>query len=367
MKKTNRLNVLQIADFNAPYPGNFIASLEALQNEIEQNYGEMCYLFPDKTKKQKWIKELINKNYDIYFYTDNIYKNYFLINTIIKKHKINILHMHFRNMKIAFPVTLAHLTFKNTIYFTHMHGQYVKTNMLKEYLRRIARIGTFYIGCSDAISDQIIQSGINSDKVFCAENAVDFSRLDEYEILSNEQFGIEDGTKKVLMFGYNWYIKGVDIALDAIANLVEDNNKIVLLISVASNRENLENYIVNKFGEIPKWLILLQPRNDIATYYRFADMFISPSREEGFCYSLIEAAYCETLVLASDIPAQKKLKLIGDVWFESQNVEQLKKKIKHNLNYQDPKIITIQKKMVIDNYKLDKWIKEITHIYKENL
>lgn len=358
-------NILQIADYNAPYRGNFISSLEALHSELKQNNCKMFYLFPEKARSQKWVKDLMDKEYFIYFYNKNIFKNYFLICKIVKKHKINIFHVHFRNIKIALPVTLAHLTFKKTFYFTHIHGQYEKGSIFKEYLRRLARWDTFYIGCSQPVSQQIAKAGVKSNRIFCVENAIDFSRLDEYEILSNAEFGLSENTKKILMFGYDWYIKGVDLALEAVESLIKEKNDVVLLISVANNRDVLENYIEEKFGEMPEWLILLNPRNDVATYYNFADVFISPSRKEGFCYSLIEAAYCKTPVLASNIPAQSNLKLLGDVWFKTESVEQLKEHLYKVLEFKDSKLLEAQRKIVIRNYSIDRWCKEILEVYGE--
>lgn len=364
MGSNYKMNILQIADYAAPYRGNFIACLETLREELEKNDCKMIYLFPEKAKKYRWVQELINlKVTDIYFYTNNVLKNFFLIIRIVKKHHINIFHVHFRNIKIALPVTLAHFLFKNTFYFTHLHGEYRKSSLFREYLRRIARWNTFYIACSKPVFNQIIQAGINRSRVFCIENAVDFSRLDKYEILTNDRFGLDNDTKKILIFGYNWYIKGVDIALEAVKDLVEENKKIVLLISVAANRGALENYIINKFGQIPKWVILLEPRDDIATYYKFSDIFISPSRTEGFSYAVVEAAYCEIPVIVSDIPAQKNLKLLGDVYFETENVEQLKLQIDKRLKYQDIELLKRQKEIVIKNYSLDRWVREILNAY----
>lgn len=359
------INVLQIADYTAPYRGNFIASLEALNNLLKKYECNMIWLFPEATKNEKWISDLYDKGYIVYYYSNNIIKNIKLIRDIVKKHSINIFHINFRNFKISFPVALAHITFKKTYLFTHIYSQYTNSTFFKEHFRRLARWDTFYIGCSEPVSNQLIKSGINPKRIFFVENAIDFSRLDDYEMLTNSMFGLEQDRKKILMFGYNWYIKGVDLALAAVKKLIDEKRKIVLLISVASHREIIENYILSKFGEIPNWVKILKPRNDIATYYKFTDVFISPSRMEGLPYALIEAAYCKVPIVASNIPAQKCLKFIGDIWFQTENIESLKNGIERVLYTKDTKLLDIQKKIAVENYQLKKWTKGIIEAYQK--
>lgn len=361
-----KMNILQIADYPAPYGGNFISSLEALDKKVCQNHGTTFYLFPEKVKEYGWTKELRQKESVIYYYTDNILKNCYLIRKIAKRHSIDIFHVHFTNMKISLPTTLvclASLGRKKQI--THMHVEYIKKPVIKEFLRRVSKWGTFYMGCSEFVSNQLRQSGFSSKRVFCAENAIDFFRLDKYETLTNKEYGIEHTAKKVLIFGYNWYVKGVDLALEAVAELVREQRNVVLLISVAANQEKLEQYILERFGRIPPWVKMLEPRNDIASYYRFADLFISPSRQEGFCYALVEAAYCKVPVVASDIPAQKNLKLVGDVWVKSRDTVSLKAGIEKALYCSNQELLESQKAIVAEHYQLDRWAQKVLDIYRQ--
>ncbi len=363
---TVKMNILQIADYPAPYGGNFIASLEALDKRLRQNNRTVIYLFPQKVKEYEWIKDLREKGFDIYYYSDSIFDNLILLGRITKKHNINIFHMHFTNMRISLPATLlclASLGGKKQI--MHMHVEYIKKSFIKELLRRVSKWGSFYIGCSEFVSSQLRESGFSKKRVFCAENAIDFSRLDKYKPLTNAQYGIEAGDKKVLIFGYNWYVKGVDLALEAVSELIGEQKRIVLLISVAANREKLEEYILQKYGCIPRWVKILEPRNDIGSYYRFADLFISPSRQEGFCYALLEAAYCRLPVAASDIPAQKNLRLTGEVWVKAGDAAALKAGIDKALYDSKQELLDSQKAVVAEHYQLDRWVQRVLDVYDE--
>ena len=95
-----------------------------------------------------------------------------------------------------------------------------------------------------------------------------------------------------------------------------------LLISVASHKEELVNEIKRQFESVPEWIELLPPTNDISKYYQKADFFLSPSRSEGFCYAIVEAAFCGCSIIASDIPAQLELAVENIYYFKSDNVDE---------------------------------------------
>ena len=108
-------------------------------------------------------------------------------------------------------------------------------------------------------------------------------------------------------------------------------------------------------------MTILEPRNDIATYYRNADLFISAAREEGFCYAIPEAMYCGTLVISSDIDGIPR-DIPDLILFESENVDELSEAIEgvYSKKYKfDKKNV---KKYLEDNYSVDAWAKKILEI-----
>lgn len=87
--------------------------------------------------------------------------------------------------------------------------------------------------------------------------------------------------------------------------LRDEGQNIYLAVCTASNTQTIAEQIRAQFGEFPEWLKLLPPRQDIASYYRAADIYIQASRSEGFCYAIVEAAYCGKTVVASDCLGMK--------------------------------------------------------------
>ena len=114
---------------------------------------------------------------------------------------------------------------------------------------------------------------------------------------------------------------------------------------------------------------MLPPTDDIAKYYRSSLAFISASREEGFCYSIIEAAYCDCQSIISDIPGHRtdvpEVKI-----FKSESTDELKAKIELVLEETESeraRISSIQKSYCIKKYDLEKWSSDIADIYFEIL
>ena len=51
-------SILQVCAFGAPNPGNFIASLVALQREMSRCGYETIYAFPEKARDKVWCRQL---------------------------------------------------------------------------------------------------------------------------------------------------------------------------------------------------------------------------------------------------------------------------------------------------------------------
>lgn len=49
--------IIHIANYAAPYKGNFIASLEILEEKLRQNNNRMIYIFPESCRNTPWIEK----------------------------------------------------------------------------------------------------------------------------------------------------------------------------------------------------------------------------------------------------------------------------------------------------------------------
>lgn len=354
---SNKHSILLVTDYSAPYEGNFIESIKFLHKNINENNDRIVYLFPKRAEKLDWIQNLIkSKEYVIYFFDDDTYFSLRkTIKYIIKKENITAMYSHFCRHKTQLAVKVTRMLNHKIKLVSHFHnhckvdGNFIKRSFMKVAYKLYE--GDLNIGCSESVMNSM---PYKKSKTTYVDNAINFSRLDNYRDISIPKSS--DNSFVVLMFGFDYYRKGVDLAIKAIEKL--NNPNIVLAISLASNKEKAENNIKKEFGKVPDFITFLDPINDIATYYHKADLFLSAAREEGFCYSIVEAAYCKTKVLSSNIPGVPK-DIPGEYVFENENYEDLAEKI--NMLYNDTKSNNLNEavEFVKKEYDISQWADRI--------
>lgn len=361
------ITIMQVMDYAAPYEGNFICSLKDLEIKLNNNNSNMVYLFPDKAKEISWVKEIVkeinNENRrKVYFLKTSVLKNLELIRKIIKTEKVDIVHSHFCLPKTQLAVKLAVNLSRNVKLVQHYHNHYqLPNNYLKNKLFKYIFCGDLNIGCSQSVAQSIIY---DKRKVTCVPNAIYFPRLDEYEKIDISKYGIQENSKVILMFGFDFERKGVDIAIEAIKIIAEQYN-IILLISISVNKESVRQKIIDRFGEVPKWVKLIDSRNDVASYYRISDIFLSAAREEGFCYALIEALYCNCICISSNIPGPP-LHVPGIEVFRNEDILELRdivKKILDKSNDELNESRDLSRKYILKQYSIDDWSSKVINNY----
>jgi glycosyltransferase involved in cell wall biosynthesis len=363
-------NVLQFMSYKAPYRGNFISSLLRLEARIKAEGLEVVYLFQDKeASKRQWVQELIAEGKNIYFLTGKKAKDLSIIYKILIKYKIKIIHTHFAGLKYHFFFNILRKIIKRKLFLiSHLRNHYEKKHFIQRHLTKVATDIDLYIGVSRSVSEHHRRiNNIEEKKITYVENGIDFTRLDKFKHLEKTEFSIKSTTKIFLMFGFDYYRKGVDLAIEVFNEIINEKTDVCLLISLSSNREYVLSKIRERFNTIPDWIKILEPRNDIATYYHFSDAFLSPSRSEGFCNSLAEAAYCEIPLIASKIPNEDYLYIPTFFEFKSGDLSDLKRQLLTVLSLSEERKIEIgknQKDYVIKTFDLNKWAEQIFAIYK---
>lgn len=365
--------VMSLLDYAAPYPGNFMLSLYNLEEEMLLRGYRMIYVFMEMNEQAKWMLKLKEDKQNVFFLSRNFNTDLKTIKAIIKKFEVKIVHTHFVGFKYNVLLSICKkFYFKDLILIRHLHNEYIWKSFYHEYIKRKIYSFNLTIGCSEYVAQNYLEhKKSKSEKVVAVVNAIDFSRLDEYELLKKEDYGIPQDAKVFFILGGHYYRKGVDLAINAL-NLINQQNRntVFLLISISTEKEFVISEIKKELGGMPQWIRLLDPRNDVATYYKFSDVFLSPSRSEGFCYALVEAAYCGCLLIASDENAQRQLKIPFKIEFQTESTEDFILKIKEALKIsleQKKQIESIEKKYVADTYKIENWAKRICDIYDSYL
>lgn len=354
------MNVLQIINYSAPYRGNFIDSLESLEsNDIRKikNY----YLFHQETKEKsaEWIDSINPTGDSVFYLSGNLLKDIRLISNIVVQKSIEVIHMHFWGIRVHTIILVA--TFGKNVRLVrhfHNHSDY-NEHFFKRMYGRIMYRSAIMVGCSESVADSIKRDFPNCEVRF-VNNKISFERLNKYEKIA---IG-ENPPHVVMMYGADFERKGVDVACNAIKNIHQKRNDVELLIVCSIAGKECEQKVCQllQTEKVPNWIHIVPPRNDIATYYRISEFFISPSREEGSTYAIPEAVYCGCKVVASDIGGQSHYKDVpGIAWIEKDASQALESAIENGL--EAPYDVNIARKYVVDKYGIQQWVKQIVDIY----
>jgi len=362
-------SILQIMDYAAPYRGNFIAAIEKIEREV-QGKANLIYLFPKDAQNILWAQKLIEDGKVVYFMQRDFFsrkiksKNIRRLNEIAKINNVKVVHTHF--IEYNYTLFIFKILFGKKIQFvTNFHNHYTpkgKLALLKTWV--IKNTNNLFIGDSNSVSEGLIKNGFSPKKVTTVLNSIDFSRLEKYEIID-----IFSESKKptILMFGYPWHRKGVDVVIKAINEINnESNNSVNLAIAQSGMFEKTKEAIVNILGNFPDWIQFLPPCEDLASYYNSSTIFISSGREEGLSYAPIEAAYCKCLVICSNIQGNP-LDIPNMPIYPVEDFIQLKNHIEFCLSLTDEeknKIKQYQRNYVLEHYNVTNWVKEIVSCYK---
>ena len=127
----------------------------------------------------------------------------------------------------------------------------------------------------------------------CIRNHKSFKRLNNFKIIRNPLNVFKSpsvkpvNTKKfILGVGRLSYIKGFDQLIEAYSKIKADDVDL-LIVGGGSEYENLSNQI-EKLG-MQKRAKLIGPKDNLQDYYNQAELFVLPSRNEGYPNALIEA------------------------------------------------------------------------------
>lgn len=354
-------NVLQILGYAAPYKGNFIPSLEHLENTYKD--GEMIYLFPENAQCVSWMP-LFQESHKVYFMPNGFFGKKVSWGVlkklweIIRKENIQIIHTHFLVYNYAL-FTAKHTFAKKIKIIAHIHNQFTIPSTKSAPIKKFVMEHSYdvIIGVSKSVADGLNKQ-IKHKNITYIDNAICFSRLDTYEKISLRD---HENQKVVLMAGWPALVKGVDIAAKAILELRNDGCDIKLCIMQSGDFDQTRRCITEAIGSYPDWVQILHPREDVATYYNAADVFLSASRTEAFSYCLVEAAYCEPMLITSNVPGPNDLQIDGMERFVSGDVVDLSKKIEKLLHLE--KMFHIRKDNVKQLYALKKWTESIILSY----
>lgn len=358
--------ILIVANLASSFGGNFIESMKSLQ---EAEGISVRYLLPEQAKSCEWISDLTEVHYTDWSFS-SLKKVWHELN---QDAPVEIVHFHFVGGIPAIRCRLIFQCPESMVWHLHNHVGSSKGHLswLKTVLKKWLYHGTYKIGVSRSVTESMKK--FSSSHLFTIYNALDFNRLAEV----GEDRYIDDapGTIRCMIMGNHFERKGNDIAAKAIQKIISGGVPAKLYIVANEYFQNdLAVFLTKTIGNDSwqKYIKRLPPRNDIATYYRKMDIFLSPSREEGWTWAIDEAAYCGCQVIVSKIPGQDENDVPGFCWVGNPNTQDISEEISQKILslYQ---LSEEQKKANLDKaqaymtkeFSMEKWREKILDVYNQ--
>ena len=181
------------------------------------------------------------------------------------------------------------------------------------------------IACSKGVADSLISSGIKKSKVQVIYNGISIPKnINEISgELVKQKFNLSD---KIVLGLSTWFHKerkGFDILFNACSKL--DDEFVLFLVGIPeSDKQKVLDYA--KEFDIPKEKLIMPGYVDnIWEYYKAMDIFLLPSRSEGFSLALLEAAASKLPIIATNIPGTNEFIINGEngILFDPEKPEEL--------------------------------------------
>ena len=235
----------------------------------------------------------------------------FKLRGIINKFRPEIVHSHLFHGNLAAKLNSLGRDYKflNTVHIaerrTSRWWHFALDRITNRFCDRITCV-------SSAVRDYY------SEKTFCDKSRIDVvynginapATLSRDEILAlRKEWGVENCSRLIGSAGRLAYQKGYDILLSALdvfsRKVPEAETWGIVIIGEGPEREKLQKIIRN----VPENIIVKLPgfRSDAARVTGAFDLFVMPSRYEGFGLTLAEAMGHGVPVLASDVDSLPEL------------------------------------------------------------
>ena len=368
--------LLCIAQYAAPYEGNFIASLEALEAILCKEYKcEVAYVFPRLASSQAWIHKFMLEH-RTFFTCNDVCHSYTELEKIREEYMPTLVHTHFDGYDLA--VNKVFFNGVKIVWHMHNHLSYVNHPLKAIYqmwcfLQHYGwqRKNVNIISVSDEMKKFVEKWRKRSiygtlfaggGKIQFIPNGIELSR-----VLNKRKPRISDDKFIFLAFGGRNSQKRIDVLLEAGKELIKLRNDFQVFITKGTDTESVVN---NYFqGNLPSWVILKDQTEDIASLFNSVDCFISSSEHETFSYAICEASVFGLPVIQSDIA--------GTMWNAKNPSTRLFKvndplALCKQMNFiidADKEELEKQIQVTIENnrrdYSLEQWAHNVISFYKQ--
>lgn len=354
------MTVLQVCAFGAEHPGNFIASLEALESALERNGVKTIYAFVERAADKDWCLRICQRT-KVYFLPEAkariLPKTYQLMRKIYAENDVAIVHSHFELYDIPATVTAP----KKTKIFWHLHDPIMTGSGLRSILWKLqyGYVGkkATLLSVADFYRNVAVELGFPKEQTALILNGIDLSRIRTKREEKDYEYDF-------LTFGWDFERKGDDLIIEACNKLEQEGYKFKLLLN--GNDTTWANLDVFLNGRSPSYLVKGNPVKDVSELFEKSKVFIQASRRETFSYAVCEAAYAGLPVISSDIAGLEWAHELPTVnFFENEDVNGLYAQMKAFLDRKCAHSYDVRRSQeyIKDNLSIGAWAQSIIGYY----
>ena len=310
-RKMSTLKFLTKLDFNKVYH----SSIWLFQTLISKIKKEKLYIGWNHVK---YFFDTIEKEYDTSIAFLERKTIYFNIDKVKSKNKIGFIHNDYSIYPYDDKLDRYYFKYYNKIAIVSEHCKDVLMQIFPEYKDK-------FIVIKNMVSKELIE------------------RLSQEKIINNKLY---KNSIKIVSVGRLVKQKGFDQAIIICKKLVENNINIQwYIIGEGEERNHLESLI--KEYQLENNIFLVGADTNPYKWINIADIYVQPSRFEGYGITVAEAKTLNKPIVASDIPEFREL-LNNEKGLLSKNINDFITNIEKIIN--DKKLKT----KLINNLKLEK-------------
>jgi glycosyltransferase involved in cell wall biosynthesis len=228
----------------------------------------------------------------------------------IRNHRIQIIQSHLSHAN-QLAVAVGKLvgvpalpTVHSTMAFVDPRSRWdARVYLIKAVDRLIYRMADRVLVVSQEIKENIRNIfSLEDFKVLVLKNGIVFEDSSYRTVDLEKEFHISTNKLKLIAVGRLAPLKGFDILVKSVVEVVNQglDDLLVLIVGEGEERLRLEELIKN-LG-VGRYVKLLGLRHDVIGLMKASDLFVMPSHYEGLSIAMIEAMACGLPIIASDAP-----------------------------------------------------------------
>ena len=354
------MQVLQVCAYGADYPGNFIASLEALEQMLAQKEIQTIYAFVGRAELKDWCQK-IQKRTKVYFLPEAkariLPATYQKFRQIYQENHIDIVHTHFELYDIPATLTAP----RNVKIFWHLHDPIDLGKGMRKILWKLQYgiVGkrAQLLAVSDYYRNIVVGLGFPKNQTHIILNCINLDRIENCSVATDKKYDF-------LTFGWDFYRKGDDLILQVCDRLEKEGYSFRLLLNGNNQTwKNLDDYLN---GRTPSYLMRGEPVENVNVLFSESKVFIQASRRETFSYAVCEATYAGLPTISSDIAGLEWAHELPTVeFFMPESVESLYQIMKQYLKGKGVtrQAINKSRKIICNRYSLGVWVRKVIEAY----